>query len=214
MIRLRIFQKRKQKLQEDYSIGLLNTQEEERIKVSRELHDSVGQKLMLLTKKTKSIQNNEIEFLAENTLDELRSIARGLYPSAIEKLGVSAAIESMIDEVDENTNIFFTHDIVNIDSLLSKEESLHLFRIIQEALNNVVKHSEAKAASVFIEKSISKISVEVKDNGKGFSVSDSTKLFSSMGMKTLKERAKIISGDLKIESVMNKGTTVILNLNI
>src|SRR5690606_29541749 len=114
--------------------------------------DSVGQKLMLLTKKTKSTGNPEMEFLASNTLEELRTISRGLHPATLERLGPTAAIRNMIDEVDANTDIFFTHEIDNIAALLSKEASLHLYRIIQEVLDNIVKHADAKVASIIIEK--------------------------------------------------------------
>lgn len=213
-IRSQKFHKRKQILQEHFSRGLIQTQEEERNRVARELHDGVGQKLMLLTKKSKALNNDEIEGLAENTLGELRSIARGLYPAAIEKLGVTAAIESMIDEVDENTKIFFTHDIYKVDKLLDKEESLHLFRIIQESLNNIVKHAEAKAASVVIEKDGNLLKMKIKDNGKGFMMLDADESFSSMGMKTLQERAKILDGELAVNSKLKEGTTVILKMSI
>src|SRR5690606_9206185 len=117
---------------EAYTHNLIKGQEEERTRVARELHDSVGQKLMLLTKKTKAIGNSEMEFLASNTLEELRTISRGLHPATLEKLGPTAAIRTLIDEVDANTNIFFTHDIEDVDACLSKEASLHLYRIIQE----------------------------------------------------------------------------------
>lgn len=107
---------------------------------------------MLLAKKTKSTGNPEMEFLATNTLEELRTISRGLHPANLERLGPTAAIINLINEVDNNTNIFFTHEIEDIDTLLSRDASLHLYRIIQEVLNNMVKHAEAKAATVTIEK--------------------------------------------------------------
>src|SRR5690606_14271915 len=110
----------------------------------------------------------EMELLAGNTLEELRTISRGLHPANLERLGPTAAIRTLIDEVDANTDIFFTYDIENIDAFLSKEASLHLYRIIQEVLNNMVKHAEAKSASVTIEKKGLHIETIISDNGKGF----------------------------------------------
>lgn len=211
LLRSRNFARKKQKLQEDFSRGLIQAQEEERTRVARELHDSVGQKLMLLTKKTKAVGNSEMESLAGNTLDELRSISRGLHPATLERLGVTAAIRSMINEVDANTNIFFTNEIEDIDNDLSKEASLHLYRIIQEVLNNMVKHSNAKAASVTIEKNGQTIEATIKDNGKGFQFSDKMKK-SSLGMQTLMERAKILHSKLNINSEVNSGTTIELSI--
>ena len=202
------------KQNEAYTHNLIKGQEEERTRVARELHDSVGQKLMLLTKKTKAIGNSEMEFLASNTLEELRTISRGLHPATLERLGPTEAIKTMIDEVDTNTTIFFTHDIEDIDACLSKEASLHLYRIIQEVLNNMVKHAEAKAASVTIEKKKNTIEVIIIDNGKGFEHSEKMKMSDSLGMKTLLERAKILRSRIDIKSQINKGTTVTLIIPI
>ncbi|MBW1294199.1 tetratricopeptide repeat-containing sensor histidine kinase [Aquimarina litoralis] len=202
------FLKKRQALQELFAHELIKGQEEEKTRLARELHDSVGQKLMLLNKKTKQLEIPDIESLTKNTLEELRSISRGLYPANIEKLGITAAIESMINEVDAHTNIFFTNDIANIDEIIDKETSIHLFRIIQETLNNVVKHANAKAVSVVIEKNDHSIKAIVKDNGKGFELSKKIKQATSIGMKTLTERAKIIHSFLDIESTPNRGTTL------
>jgi signal transduction histidine kinase len=214
LVRSRNAAKRRQRMQEDYSRNLIRAQEEERTRVARELHDSVGQKLMLLTKKTKGSGNTAMESLAETTLDELRSISRGLHPSTMEKLGVTAAITSLINEVDANTDIFFTNEIENIDDALSKEASLHLYRIIQEVLNNMVKHSEARAASVTIEKKPNLIHAVIRDNGKGFVYSEKIGGAGTLGMKTLLERSKILGSDIKIESSPDKGTSISLAIAI
>ena len=203
--------KRERKRNETYTHNLIKAQEEERIRVARELHDSVGQKLMLLTKKTKSIGNVEMETLAGNTLNELRAISRGLHPATIERLGPTAAIINLINEVDDNTNIFFTHEIEDIDALLSKEASLHLYRIIQEVLNNMVKHSDAKAAYISIEKRKDSIETTISDNGKGFDHSETIKFKNSLGMQTLLERAKILRSKIDINSQPNKGTKITLS---
>lgn len=206
--------KSEKKRNEIYTHNLIKAQEEERTRVARELHDSVGQKLMLLTKKTKAADNPEMEFLASNTLEELRAISRGLHPAILERLGPTTAIKNMIDEVDNNTNIFFTHEIENIDSLLSKEASLHLYRIIQEVLNNMVKHADAKVASLSIEKKAESIEVTISDNGKGFVHAETIKSNKSLGMKTLYERAKILNSKLDFKSQQNKGTVITLSIPI
>ncbi|MCG2429907.1 sensor histidine kinase [Aequorivita xiaoshiensis] len=203
--------KQEQKRNENYTHNLIKAQEQERIRVARELHDSVGQKLMLLTKKTKSLGNIEMESLAGNTLDELRTISRGLHPATLEKLGPTAAIIKLINEVDDNTNIFFTHEIEDIDALLSKDASLHLYRIIQEVLNNMIKHSDAKAAYIKIVKKNNFIETTIVDNGKGFDSIDKLKFNNSLGMQTIVERAKILNSKIDIKSQINKGTQITLS---
>lgn len=214
IVRSRNNAKRRQLLQEEFSQGLIKAQEEERTRVARELHDSVGQKLMLLTKKTKSLGQGEMEALAGNTLEELRAISRGLHPAILERLGPTAAIKSMINEVDANTNIFFSHEIENIDALLSKEASLHLYRIIQEVLNNMIKHAEAKSASIIIERKKNSIEARIADNGKGFERPENPSSTASLGMKTLVERAKMLHSKIEINSRINEGTTVSLTIPI
>lgn len=206
--------KAEQKRNEVYTHNLIKAQEEERTRVARELHDSVGQKLMLLTKKTKSTGYPEMEILASNTLEELRSISRGLHPATLERLGPTVAIRNLINEIDANTTIFFTHEIDEIDTFLTKEASLHLYRIIQEVLNNMVKHAEAKAATITIEKNTNFIEAIISDNGKGFDHSEKLKTSNSLGMKTLLERAKILHSKIEIKSQPNKGTTVTLTIPI
>src|SRR5690606_16599711 len=126
----------------------------------------------------------------------------------------TVAIRNMVDEVDTNTNIFFTHEIEDIDAFLSREASLHLYRIIQEVLNNMVKHAEAKAASVTIEKKENTIEAIIADNGKGFEFSEELTISESLGMKTVMERAKTLHSKIDIKSQINKGTTVPLTIPI
>ena len=200
-------------LQAEFSRNLINTQEEERKRVARELHDGVGQKLMLLSKKSHSFGNAEMTELAAETLDEIRTISRDLHPANLEKLGLSSALRSMIDEWDNNTELFFTHEIDDIDESLDTQSSLHLYRIVQESINNIVKHAEAKAALISIIKKENHIEVNVEDNGRGFKVDQGT-LAASLGMKTLAERAHMIGADYNIQSQPGKGTTLKLQIPV
>ncbi len=206
--------KERQAVQEAFSQNLISAREEERTTVARDLHDSVGQKLMLLTKITRTNKNNELETLSSSSLEELRTVLRGLHPPAIKDLGITKAIEALVNEVDSHTDIFFTNDIENIDNILSNDNALHLYRIIQESLNNIVKHANAKATFVNIEKVKKQILVEIKDNGNGFDFSKNTKHGAHFGMKTLKERAKIIRSKLDIVSQHNQGTIIKLVIPI
>ncbi|WP_111706327.1 sensor histidine kinase [Lutibacter citreus] len=200
--------KRKQKLQEKFLQNLIEVKENESTRLSRELHDSVGQKLMLLTKKIKLFGITEMDELADSTLNELRNISKGLHPSTIEQLGITSAIIALVNEVDEHTNMFFTNDIENIDENLNKETQLHLYRILQEALNNIVKHAAATTVFVTIVNNASFIKMTIEDNGKGFDFFKIKKENTSLGMKTILERSKIINSKLAIKTKQGEGTVI------
>lgn len=204
------FSQKKRYLQELYSRNLIKSQENEKTKIARELHDSIGQKLMLLTKGIKSTDNEKLYNLADKTLEELREISKDLHPEIIERIGVTTSIKSLISEFDDNTELFFTFDSLNIDPFISKETGLHIYRILQESLSNIVKHANAKSVYVSIFKKSSYILIVVKDNGIGFDFKKKLKNSDSLGMKTLKERAKIINGNIKIQSIIGKGTKTTL----
>ncbi|WP_298514055.1 sensor histidine kinase [uncultured Kordia sp.] len=213
LVRSRRFAISKQTLQEQFSHDLIKGQEEERSRLARELHDSIGQKLMLLSKQTKRIDNPNMENLASSTLEEVRTISRGLHPSNLERLGLTEAVNALVYDINANTDLFFTENIENVDNLLSKESELHLYRIIQESLSNIVKHSEAKAVTLDIQKEQQKVTVSINDNGKGFDI-DSKRKSISLGIKTLFERARIINASIDLESNIGKGTKLTVSIPI
>ncbi|GGI57651.1 hypothetical protein GCM10011444_19600 [Winogradskyella haliclonae] len=202
---LRQFQLRK-RLQDQFALDLIQSQEDERKRIARELHDSVSQQLTLIKRKAQSNAQSEISELTNNTLEEVRHISRGLFPPLLKQLGFTESVEQLAIDIDENNELFVSTDIENIDDDLTDENALHLYRFVQECINNSLKHAGAKAISISIEKEKDVILVLIKDNGKGFDVS-SAKNKTSLGLKTLEERIKILNGELSIESKSGKGTT-------
>lgn len=205
------FNRKKRKLQTEFSQNLIKEREDQYSHISRELHDSVGQKLMLLVKKVQKTKEEGLNALAKESLHEIRTISHGLHPATLRQAGISTAITSMVHQLDTNTDIFFTLNIDNIDGILNPEQELHLYRIIQESLNNIVKHSGAKASSIKVEKKANTIYAIVSDNGKGFDFSEKIKK-GTLGMKTLLERAKIIGSKLNVSSMNQKGTKIELTV--
>ncbi|WP_422107570.1 ATP-binding protein [Winogradskyella sp.] len=213
--RARVYSKKKQKLLERFSQDLISEQEKERTRLAMELHDGIGQKLMLLTRKTKDSNNGYMQVLAQDTMEELRTISRGLRPAVLDRLGLKKALDALIEDIDDNSNILFTSNIADVGHAISKDVAIHIYRIIQECLNNILKHSGANSASVTVEMNTSRILTKITDNGKGFNVSQALRSNTSLGMKTIKERAKIIKSQFKILSGNNtKGTTIIITTPI
>jgi signal transduction histidine kinase len=200
--------KESQIIQEKFSQQLLQTQEDERTRIANDLHDSVGQKLNFISRKSQNLKQDEINDLTTKVIDDVRSISRGLYPVLLKQFGLTESIKQLVLDYDEETKLFFTSEIDSIDEYINKNESLNLYRFVQESINNIIKHANAKAVSISIEKGSNTITVAINDNGKGFDTNAAQKL-NSLGLKTLKERIRILNGKLVIKSKPNKGTSII-----
>lgn len=205
--------KQKQKLQQQFSQDLIQSTEEERTRIAKELHDSVNQQLTLIKKQTQKLELDAISGMVNKTLEEVRSISRNLYPNILKQLGLTESIEQLLLDVDEQTELFITADIVNIDPYFNDKQALNLYRIIQEIIANVLKHAEAKSFLLEIIKVKNQIKIVAEDNGNGFDINESKKNH-SLGLKTLQERVQILNGELTIESELKKGTTTIITIFI
>jgi signal transduction histidine kinase/ligand-binding sensor domain-containing protein len=201
-----ITKKQKNTLQK-FSKELIKSQEKERSKISKDLHDSVGQLLLFVRNKLKSsTKDDNLVNELDLALNEVRSISRQLHPYQLEKFGLTKAIEMLVEKASNNSNVFFSDELDNIDQLFSKDIELSVYRIIQESINNIIKHSKAKSAKIAIEKQNKQVKLLIQDNGKGFNAKEilSGKKH-TFGLIGIVERVKIIGGGISIES-SEKGT--------
>ncbi|MGK0391134.1 MAG: signal transduction histidine kinase [Maribacter sp.] len=193
-----------------FAEALIFAQETERKRIARDLHDGVGQSLLLIKKQLASnhettSENNQ---LISDTLDEVRSISRDLHPFQLEKFGLTIAINDVIEKVEKSTNLFITTEIDNINGMLSAKEEIHFYRVIQESLNNIVKHADATAAKISIQTNENGITAKVMDNGKGYDHEIAIVTTKSLGLRTMYERISSLGGKLKIEKNEPSGTIV------
>lgn len=206
--RNRIQSDRKRKMQEEYSQKLLLSQEEERKRISKDLHDSLGQSLLLIKNKISLDSDDKTKQLVNSAIEEMRSISRVLHPFQLEDIGISKALENLIIQLDESyEKTYIFGDIEDISLMLNQNQEVNLFRIVQECLSNIIKHAQADSAKVNLINNEKHILIQIKDNGVGFDFSKKYNDFKSLGLKTIKERVKFLKGTLKIDSVKNKGTT-------
>jgi signal transduction histidine kinase len=214
IIRSRNFVRKKQKLQEKFSQDILNTQEEERSRVAKELHDGVGQQLLVLknTFLQKEPQEKEEIKLLENTIREVREISHNLYPFQFKKLGLVKSLEHMMDAFQKSSQVFYSYDIEDISGRITKEKELFIYRMLQECISNVEKHSAATACNLTVKSKNSQMQFQLKDNGKGFSVETINTTKTSLGIRSLKERAQYMNAELDIKSVKEKGTTITIKI--
>ena len=199
--------------QKVFSQKLIKTQEQERTRIAKELHDGVGQQITLLKMKAQKTNQKEFVKLAHNALEDVRNISRGLYPVILAKLGLTESIKQLLLNIDEETDLFVSVEIDPIDSYFNATESLNFYRFIQESVHNVLKHATAKTLIVTIIKENNALQVFIKDNGQGFELSKQIKQ-SSLGLKTMAERISMLKGSFIIKSKKAGGTTITVQIPI
>ena len=197
----------KEKIQlEKYSSGILQSREEERKGLSKDLHDHVGQNLVLLNQSLLKGDISTSKEITAGVMDDIRRVARELYPWQIEKLGLEAAIKDLIRSTEQMTDILLTYEIDPLDGRIDREKSLQLYRIVQECLNNLVKHSKAASAKITIAITGPILHLIVQDNGSGFDYKMQMNNSKSLGLMTLKDRVQSMRGKLEVDSAEGKGT--------
>lgn len=215
-----------QKLRE-LTTRLIRLQDEEHRRIAAELHDGLGQSLSIIRNRAilckediadpqnVSEQLDEISAAAVSAIDEVREIAHNLRPYELDRLGLSAAVESMSGKISDVTPIRISCDLDPIDGLLPSAAETSVYRIIQEGLNNVIKHADASEARVGIKCSGSEIVVSVEDNGKGIRHPDSDGTNGSgFGLQGIAQRVHMLGGAFALNSQPNSGTLLTVRMAI
>lgn len=195
-------------LHEKFSQELLVLQENERRRISKDLHDGIGQQLLVIKNRLMLAGDDDTKKMVNHTIEEVRSISRDLYPFQLQEMGITKAIEYTIDQIDENTTLFISAELDNIDNLFSKEDEVNIYRIIQESLSNILKHAHAGAGKISIKRFEKNVTISIKDNGSGFDFSEKYKNSKSLGLKTLLERTKVLKGQMKVITKKDSGTVL------
>ncbi len=211
--------------QNRFSKQLIESQEDERKRLSKELHDSLGQNLLVIKNLLHIYQSsdvredNELENISDlikETIGEVKEISTTLHPHQLERLGLKKALISMINKISQSVTIKFNYEIDDIPGLIPKEAEINIFRIVQESVNNIIKHSQATSANILLRNKENLIEIIVEDNGKGFDIYDKEiqgKLTEGLGLKSIRERARLLKGDVNIESAKGKGTKITIIIN-
>jgi signal transduction histidine kinase len=211
--------KSKTKLQE-LSNRLQDKVEEERQRISRELHDSVGQnllfiKLMLqnsnLLNPDNCDENNKITSALETSIIELKRILFDLKPRILEEAGLNAAISLLCANISSQTSIKGYADFIGNEERLNSKLEICIYRIIQEGLSNIVKHSQADSFNILIINSANSIRVVITDDGIGFQ-QDKSSLNPHFGLMNMKERIQNFNGTFRIETEESKGSILIVEI--
>jgi signal transduction histidine kinase/ligand-binding sensor domain-containing protein len=215
---------KRNRAQSEFARRLIESQEIERKRIAAELHDGLGQNLLVIRNRAllglngdgdqdrARIQLDEISSTALQAIEEVRTIAHNLRPYQLDRLGLTTALQATIRRVSESSTISFSVDIDSVDGLFSAEGEINLYRIVQESVNNIIKHSRATEATVSIKRDDATINIVVKDNGVGFVVEPGLRNGGGMGLTGISERVRIMGGRLATESAPGKGTTVTVQI--
>ena len=206
------------------SSKLLTTQEEERKRISRELHDELGQALAFLKIRLRSIQNHlpadqakvreeciqDIQYV-DQIIESVRRFSRDLSPSILEDLGLSSALRWLIHSFKETYRIEISSDIADMDHLFSQDKQIVIYRIFQEALTNIGKHARAGQVSLTARRQNGLVSFSIADDGAGFSLKETMARdfpAKGLGLATMHERARMLGIPLDLTSEAGKGTCI------
>lgn len=210
--------------QQDLSArAVITAEENERKRIAADLHDGVGQ-MMSVAKMNLSAFENEIPFssneqknsfeklinLVDESCREIRSVSHQMMPNALLKSGLASAVKEFIDKID-NRIIKINLYTEGLNERLDSNTETVLYRVIQECVNNVIKHSGADTLDISLIKDSDGISATVEDNGKGFDTSDKQK-FEGIGLKNISSRTEFLKGTVDFDSSPGKGTLVAVHV--
>jgi len=212
--------KRAEEILASVSRRLIDAQDQERARIARELHDDFGQRLAMLNNELDQLQQDPLELPSEvrGRLRELQKDASGiavdvqslsheLHSSRLELLGIAVAVRGFCREYGEKQNIHIDLQVRNVPSQVSAEISLCLFRVLQEALHNSVKHSGVRNFDVQLWGTTDELLLTVKDSGAGFD-REAARASKGIGLISMEERLKLVKGTLSIDSQLKRGTII------
>jgi signal transduction histidine kinase len=214
--------------QQAFSRELIASQENERRRIAAELHDSLGQRLIIINNlalfllrtkgKVRSEEDKqqtieEINSEATQAIEETRAISYALRPFQLDRLGLSKAIQALVKTVARASEIELTADIADIDDVFPEDLRINFFRIVQEGLNNIVKHSNASRGAVTTQRTKSDVVLTISDNGKGLPTEPRSMTAGpgGFGLTGIRERATLLKGTLQIRSEMGNGTLLVIH---
>jgi PAS domain S-box-containing protein len=208
----------------ELSFSLWTAQEMERKRIASELHDDLGQTLAFLKIQINNIQNkllkhqDELKRECENSLkyadqliEKVRTLSYGLTPISLNHLGLTASLQSLIEDFTKCSYMNIKKDIANIDRLFPPLAEITIYRIFQEIFTNIEKHANTDYVKIEVIKQDSSVSFEIEDNGKGFDLEKIEMNYLNekrLGLASMKERVRMLGGRFKIKSQLNEGTKI------
>jgi signal transduction histidine kinase len=206
--------------QETFARSLIDSQEAERRRIASELHDSLGQMLLIIKNRafmalkakaspeTMREQLKEISEASTDSIDEVRTIARGLRPYQLDRLGLTSTLEDSAELVTSSGGPLVTARVDPVDGLFPPQTEISIYRIVQEGLNNAVKHASATSVSLTVRRNSGVVRIRLSDDGRGFEPNQRDEF----GLTGIKERVQLLGGRISIDSALGRGTCLIVEI--
>jgi Signal transduction histidine kinase len=204
---------------QDLAARLLTAQEEERRRISRDLHDDINQRLAMLVVQVESLDTNlpasastcskELRSIQDRLIelsDDVRHLAYQFHPSILDDLGLTVALQRLVDDCAVRSNLQGTFEVHPAPRPLSQGMSTCLYRITQECLANVMKHSRATRVIVSLSSTADEVGLTVQDNGIGFDTQAIAGSHRGLGLVSMAERVRLVQGTVTIDSAPQQGT--------
>ncbi len=209
---------------EEFAFHLLNAQEQERQRIANELHDSLGQSLSVIKNRAQlaleqsaclpaaEVQLQGILRVTTDAIAEVRGLAHNLRPLHLEQLGLSGALQQLLDQFSESSQLQLDVRLEPIDDAIPAAQVTHVYRLMQEALNNINRHAQATRVSVRVERDVHVVRIFIADNGCGFDTG--TRSGNGLGLSSMTERAHMLGGSMKMSSAPGMGTELLIELPV
>jgi signal transduction histidine kinase len=204
----------------ELSRQLIGAQERERTRIARELHDDLSQRLALLSLELEQLgrdlpssadefrrRTHQLRKSIRLISTDIHRIAYQLHPSKLDTLGLVAALRGLCHEISTHQQLRVEFSPCNVPESLSKDVELCLFRIVQEALSNVIRHSGAQEARVEVTGRTDAIQLRIADEGAGFDI-EAVKKRGGLGLISMQERLRLVGGEISIKSEPSRGTQI------
>ena len=209
--KLRELSEQQIKLSREKASALLQGQENERKRIVQDLHDGVGQHLTGIRLQVQALDDGKLKqalsLLIDETIKEVKQVSYDIMPSVLLDFGLNAALNGLCEHIKKYSSIYidFTY-VKEIEKNLPFEISIAVFRIVQEAFNNILKHADATKIDFYVRKSETELYLFVEDNGKGFDATLSAT--GGLGLQSMTERTKLLNGIIEINSNVAVGTSI------
>ncbi len=215
--KLRELSEQQIKLSREKASALLQGQENERKRIVQDLHDGVGQHLTGIRLQVQALNDGKLKqalsLLIDETIKEVKRVSYDIMPSVLLDFGLKAALNGLCEHIKKYSSIYidFTY-VKEIEKNLPFEISIAVFRIVQEAFHNILKHADATKINFYVRKSETELYLFVEDNGKGFDATLSAN--GGLGLQSMTERTKLLNGSIEINSTINAGTSIEVTIPI
>ena len=196
----------------NYTRQLLEKTEEERKRIASDLHDSISHELLSLKTAVRMEDISVVNTKVDTIINDIRIISRNLHPVMFDKIGLQQSIEQLAERVQQQNQFMLTADIDYTAGTLPLASELQVYRMVQEAVTNIIRYAKAIAGKITIRQTTAAVQIEIKDNGNGFSVEETLNSGKAFGLHNLIERSRAIGGETKIVSGTG-GTIITIHLS-